>query len=119
MIDETAGFEPPTSDDRLIWNVWLSVYHFPTLAVADALGVFPLLQEASASSRGEADSISRTWRETSCFRTAPITGAASLNSSATSPSPARLFERHSRKTSQSATRARTSGRLTSLIPSKP
>ena len=30
MIDETAGLEPPTSDDRLIWDVWLSVYHFPT-----------------------------------------------------------------------------------------
>jgi hypothetical protein len=42
MIGETAGLEPPTSDDRLIWDVWLSVYHFPTLAVADALGVFSI-----------------------------------------------------------------------------
>jgi O-methyltransferase domain/Dimerisation domain len=58
MIDVTAGLEPPTSDDRLIWDVWLSVYHFPTLAVADALGVFPLLKEASASSEEVAEQLS-------------------------------------------------------------
>src|SRR3712207_774877 len=58
MIDETAGLEPPTSDDRPIWDVWLSVYHFPTLAVADALGVFPLLKETSASSEEVADQLS-------------------------------------------------------------
>jgi O-methyltransferase domain/Dimerisation domain len=58
MIDETAGLEPPTSDDRLIWDVWLSVYHFPTLAVADGLGVFSLLKEASASSEEVAERLS-------------------------------------------------------------
>jgi len=88
MIDDIAGLEPPTSDDRLIWDVWLSVYHFPTLAVADALGVsrcsrrlLPRARKSQSdsrldrapqrrssasslhsvsSSRGEADSISRT-----------------------------------------------------------
>ena len=58
MIDETAGLEPPTSDDRPIWDVWLSVFHFPTLAVADALGVFPLLKETSASSEEVAEQLS-------------------------------------------------------------
>src|SRR5215210_8524861 len=58
MIDETSRLEPPTSDDRLIWNVWLSVYHFPTLAVADGLGVFSLLKEASASSEEVAQRLS-------------------------------------------------------------
>ena len=58
MINDRAGLEPPTSDDRLIWDVWLSVYHFPTLAVADALGVFPLLKEASASSEELAERLS-------------------------------------------------------------
>ena len=58
MIDETGRLEPPTSDDRLIWDVWLSVYHFSTLAVADVLGVFPLLKEASASSEEVAQRLS-------------------------------------------------------------
>ncbi|PYU00006.1 MAG: ubiquinone/menaquinone biosynthesis protein [Acidobacteria bacterium] len=34
---------PPTCDDRLIWDVERSFYHFPTLAAADELGLFPLL----------------------------------------------------------------------------
>ena len=55
MIDHAAGLEPPTSDDRRLWDVWLSVYHFPTLAVADVLGGFPLLKEASASSEEVAE----------------------------------------------------------------
>ena len=58
MIDEAARLEPPTSDDRLIWDVWLSVYHFPALAVADTLGLFPLLEEAPASSEKIAERLS-------------------------------------------------------------
>ena len=58
MIDEAARLEPPTSDDRLIWDVWLSVYHFPTLAVADSLGLFPLLEEDPASSEEIAEQLS-------------------------------------------------------------
>ena len=58
MIDETGRLEPPTSDDRLIWDVWLSVFHFPTLAVADVLGIFPLLKETPASSEEVAERLS-------------------------------------------------------------
>jgi hypothetical protein len=35
----------PTCDDRLIWDLWLGVYKFPTLTVADELGLFPLLKK--------------------------------------------------------------------------
>ena len=34
---------PPTCDDRLLWDVERSFYHFPTLAAADELGLFALL----------------------------------------------------------------------------
>ncbi|HLZ92416.1 MAG TPA: methyltransferase [Candidatus Acidoferrum sp.] len=34
---------PPSCDDRLLWDVERSFYHFPTLAAADELGLFALL----------------------------------------------------------------------------
>lgn len=38
--------ELPSSDDRRMWDVWMSYYHFPTLTVADELGLFGLLEKA-------------------------------------------------------------------------
>jgi hypothetical protein len=35
----------PTCDDRLMWDVWLSIYHLRTVNVADRIGLFPLLHE--------------------------------------------------------------------------
>ena len=32
----------PICDDRLLWDVWMSSYHFPTLCTADELGLFTL-----------------------------------------------------------------------------
>ncbi|HAX77722.1 MAG TPA: ubiquinone/menaquinone biosynthesis protein [Cyanobacteria bacterium UBA11162] len=40
--------EIPTCDDRLLWDTWLSMFHFPTLTVADELGLFSLLDQAPA-----------------------------------------------------------------------
>jgi hypothetical protein len=40
---------PPTSDDRFMWDLWLSNLHFPALTVADELGLFPLLASAPAT----------------------------------------------------------------------
>jgi hypothetical protein len=39
---------PPTDDKRL-WDVWLSHYHFPTLTAADELGLFRLLEPRALS----------------------------------------------------------------------
>lgn len=36
----------PTSDDRLLWDTWMSMYNLPTLTVADELGLFSLLKDA-------------------------------------------------------------------------
>ena len=41
----TLSFEPPTVDDRPIWDLWLSQYLLPAVLVADELGVFALLNE--------------------------------------------------------------------------
>jgi acetylserotonin N-methyltransferase len=34
---------PPTSDDRIIWDTWLTVYQLPVLTVADEVGTFTAL----------------------------------------------------------------------------
>ncbi|MEA5593062.1 methyltransferase [Rivularia sp. UHCC 0363] len=39
-------FAVPTCDDGLLWETWMSMLHFPTLTVADELGLFPLIAEA-------------------------------------------------------------------------
>ena len=36
-------------DDRPLWDTWLSMFQFPTLAVADEIGLFALLAEAPLS----------------------------------------------------------------------
>jgi len=54
----------PSCDDRRIWEVWMSLYHFPTLTVADDLGVFPLLDRAPATAEEVATSLSLSPRAT-------------------------------------------------------
>ncbi|MCP5143757.1 MAG: ubiquinone/menaquinone biosynthesis protein [Gammaproteobacteria bacterium] len=34
---------PPTSDDRIVWDTWLSIYRLPIVTVADAVGLFSVL----------------------------------------------------------------------------
>ncbi len=34
---------PPTSDDQAIWDIWLSIYRFPCVTVADEIGTFAAL----------------------------------------------------------------------------
>ncbi len=34
---------PPTQDDRIIWDTWLSDYRFPTVTAADEVGTFKAL----------------------------------------------------------------------------
>src|SRR5690606_24850828 len=37
---------PPTSDDRVIWDIWEAQFRLPTMTVADELGVFKALGDA-------------------------------------------------------------------------
>ena len=41
----------PTGDDRHIWDTWTSVYHWPTVTVADEVGVFAALSAQSHSTQ--------------------------------------------------------------------
>jgi hypothetical protein len=36
--------EPPTTDDRVIWDLWLSQYQLPVVLISDALGLFTLVE---------------------------------------------------------------------------
>lgn len=42
---DARSLDVPTTDDRPVWDAWLSVYHLPTVTVADELGLFPKLAE--------------------------------------------------------------------------
>ena len=43
------SWELPTVDDTSVWDTWLSAYRMPSLAVADKLGLFELLDAEPAS----------------------------------------------------------------------
>ncbi len=42
-------FGSPSSDDRAMWDVWLSYVWLPGVSVADELGIFRSLAEKPAS----------------------------------------------------------------------
>lgn len=42
-------YELPASEDRAIWDIWLSLHRLPAMAVADELGVFAALDPAPAT----------------------------------------------------------------------
>jgi hypothetical protein len=56
--------EAPTCDDRLMWDIEMSRLNFPTLTVADELGLFPLLEKKSATAQEVAASLSLGARAT-------------------------------------------------------
>lgn len=42
-------YELPESQDRAIWDIWLSMHHLPAMAVADELGVFETMEKGPAT----------------------------------------------------------------------
>lgn len=56
--------DPPTCDDRLIWDIASSTFHFPTLTVADELGLFTLLEQTHATPQEIATRLSLGMRAT-------------------------------------------------------
>ena len=61
----TGALEPPAGNHRLIWNILLSRYALPAVAVADERGVFAALAERPLSHKGAAARLSLTheWAE--------------------------------------------------------
>jgi acetylserotonin N-methyltransferase len=50
-MEETAVPDPeaPNASDTLIWDIWMSQHHLPTVTVADELGIFASLAETPAT----------------------------------------------------------------------
>ena len=44
-----TSYEMPRSDDRLIWDTWLSIHYLPAVTVADELGILKSLNESAAT----------------------------------------------------------------------
>lgn len=49
--------EPPSCDDRLIWDVYTSMYHLPALAAADELCLFSFLEKKPATREEISDNL--------------------------------------------------------------
>jgi len=54
--------EPPTVDDRTIWDLWLSQYQLPVVVASDELGLFARLHAAPAGCEQLAKELSLTSR---------------------------------------------------------
>ncbi len=50
--------EMPPCDDKLLWDVWTSLFHLPALTVADELGLFTFLDETPAAAEEVAEHFS-------------------------------------------------------------
>ncbi|MGB3641622.1 MAG: methyltransferase [Rivularia sp. (in: cyanobacteria)] len=51
-------------DDGLLWETWMSMFHFPTLTVADELGLFTLIAQAPKTASEVSQSLCLTERAT-------------------------------------------------------
>ena len=58
------GYEMPTTDDRSIWDVWLSMHYLPAVTVADEMGIFASLNEEPATPREIATRLGYDYRTT-------------------------------------------------------
>jgi hypothetical protein len=50
--------DPPTCDDRPLWDLFTSVYHFPSVALADELGLFSSLNQRPSTAEELAQNLS-------------------------------------------------------------
>ncbi|MBW4562755.1 MAG: class I SAM-dependent methyltransferase [Mojavia pulchra JT2-VF2] len=64
LNNQQTNVSLPTCDDRLLWDTWMSMFHFPTLTVADEVGLFPLLDKFPATAAEVAQSLSLSHRST-------------------------------------------------------
>lgn len=62
--NDSYQLEPPSSDDRLIWDIEACAWYFPTLMVADELRLFSLLEKKPSAASEIATSLSLSARAT-------------------------------------------------------
>ncbi|MEO6187048.1 MAG: methyltransferase [Steroidobacteraceae bacterium] len=48
---------PATTDDRIVWDTWLSIFRFPVVSVADEVGTFAAISEQSKTTEALAADI--------------------------------------------------------------
>jgi acetylserotonin N-methyltransferase len=86
-------YEMPTSDDRPIWDTWLSIHYLPAATVADELGLLKSLHEAPAAAIELADRLGFDQRATvAILRMLKSLGFLSLNEGVYRlTDPARLY----------------------------
>jgi acetylserotonin N-methyltransferase len=87
------AYEMPTSDDRLVWDTWLSIHYLPAVTVADELGILRSLADAPAAAVELADRLSFDRRTTvAVLRMLKALGFLSLHEGAFQlTDPARLY----------------------------
>jgi O-methyltransferase/methyltransferase family protein len=59
-----SDYDLPPTDDRAIWDTWLSMHHLPSVTVADELGIFSSLEAAHAGAVELADRLGYDRRTT-------------------------------------------------------
>ncbi|MBF2016745.1 MAG: class I SAM-dependent methyltransferase [Rivularia sp. T60_A2020_040] len=64
LLSGKPQFAVPACDDGLLWKTWMSMFHFPTLTVADELGLFALIAEAPKTASEVSESLSLSERAT-------------------------------------------------------
>ncbi|HLK56668.1 MAG TPA: methyltransferase [Chthonomonadaceae bacterium] len=57
-LSRLSLLQPPTCDDRSMYDLWESVYYFPAVTVADELGVFSLLEQEPRPAKAVAEALS-------------------------------------------------------------
>lgn len=64
LSTDKGKFAVPGCDDGLLWETWMSMFHFPTLTVADELGLFSLIAEAPKTASEVSESLCLSERAT-------------------------------------------------------
>jgi len=88
-----TSYEMPSSDDRLIWDTWLSIHYLPAVTVADELGIFKSLNECATTAIELAERLSYDYRTTiAVLRMLTALGFLALHDSVYEVTdPARLY----------------------------
>jgi hypothetical protein len=74
------SYDAPTSDDRPIWDTWLSIHYLPAVTVADELGLLKSLNDSPAAAPELADRLGFDRRATvAILRMLKSLGFLSLN----------------------------------------
>jgi len=64
LSNQNFKFGVSGCDDGLLWETWMSMFHFPTLTIADELGLFSLIEQAPKTASEISESLCLSERGT-------------------------------------------------------